>query len=88
MATETTIEWTQMTWNPLTGCTKISPGCEHRYAVRTALCLQARGWPWYQAGFALTLREGMVALPTTSKHTRRVFADAMADRLHQEDHAR
>ncbi len=65
MAARTKIEWTQMTWNPVAGCTKISPGCKHRYAERMALRLQARGSSRCQAGLALTLREGMVALPTT-----------------------
>lgn len=49
------IEWTESTWNPLTGCQKISPGCKHCYAERMALRLQAMGQPNYQNGFRLTL---------------------------------
>jgi protein gp37 len=84
MATRTTIEWTEMTWNPVTGCTKISPGCKHCYAERMALRLQAMGMPRYRAGFGLTLHEDLVELPTTWKKPRRVFVNSMSDLFHQD----
>ena len=84
MATRTTIEWTEMTWNPVTGCTKISPGCKHCYAERMAHRLQAMGNPRYRAGFALTLHEDLIELPTTWKQPRRVFLNSMADLFHQD----
>src|SRR3984893_7873321 len=84
MAQNSTIEWTETTWNPLTGCTKISPGCKHCYAERMAHRLQAMGNPRYRAGFALTLHEDLVELPTTWKQPRRVFLNSMADLFHED----
>jgi protein gp37 len=55
MANNSHIEWTEATWNPLTGCTKISPGCKHCYAERLSARLKAMGNPNYANGFALTL---------------------------------
>lgn len=55
MGTTSSIEWTEATWNPLTGCTKISPGCKHCYAKRMALRLKAMGQANYVNGFDLTL---------------------------------
>ena len=52
MAASSAIEWTESTWNPLTGCTKVSPGCKHCYAERMSLRLQAMGQPNYTNGFA------------------------------------
>jgi len=59
MSTQSAIEWTESTWNPLTGCTKVSPGCKHCYAERMARRLQAMGQPNYANGFTLTLHEHM-----------------------------
>ena len=56
MAKGSGIEWTESTWNPVTGCTKISPGCKHCYAERMAERLQAMGQPNYADGFKLTLQ--------------------------------
>ena len=66
MATNSAIEWTDSTWNPVTGCTKISPGCKHCYAERMAQRLQAMGQPNYASGFEVTLHE----------HARRPAASA------------
>ncbi len=55
MAINSSIEWTEATWNPVTGCTKISPGCMHCYAERMAKRLKAMGQPNYANGFKLTL---------------------------------
>ena len=51
---ESSIEWTQHTWNPVTGCTKLSPGCKHCYAESMAKRLKAMGTPGYENGFKLT----------------------------------
>ena len=58
MATKSSIEWTEATWNPVTGCTKISPGCKHCYAERMSFRLQAMGQRNYVNGFDLTLHNG------------------------------
>src|SRR5438128_6379851 len=84
MATSTAIEWTDMTWNPVTGCTKLSPGCKHCYAERMAHRLQAIGMARYRAGFGLTLHEDVLELPTTWKGPRRVFVNSMSDLFHQD----
>ena len=55
MATQSAIEWTESTWNPVSGCTKISPGCAHCYAERMARRLQAMGQYRYRNGFRVTL---------------------------------
>ncbi|MBN1903217.1 DUF5131 family protein, partial [Candidatus Sumerlaeota bacterium] len=57
------IEWTESTWNPVTGCTKISPGCAHCYAERIALRLKAMGQPNYKNGFKVTLHESSLEIP-------------------------
>lgn len=67
MSTHSSIEWTESTWNPITGCTKISQGCKHCYAERMAKRLQAMGNPNYSNGFKLTLHEHVLQLPLTWK---------------------
>ena len=79
MAQLSAIEWTEATWNPLTGCTKISPGCKNCYAERMALRLQAMGQPNYAKGFALALHEHMLDAPLQWKKPRRVFVNSMSD---------
>ena len=79
MAIGSAIEWTEATWNPLTGCTKISPGCKNCYAERMALRLQAMGQPNYAKGFALALHEHMLDAPLRWKKPRRVFVNSMSD---------
>ena len=59
------IEWTESTWNPVTGCTKISPGCDNCYAERMARRLKAMGQPNYRNGFDVTLHEDALELPLT-----------------------
>lgn len=63
MATTSTIEWTQLTWNPVTGCNKVSQGCKFCYAERMAKRLQAMGVPQYKDGFKLTLAPQVLNLP-------------------------
>jgi protein gp37 len=84
MATITTIEWTEMTWNPVTGCRKVSQGCKHCYAERMAYRLRAMGADRYRSGFEPTLHYDLVELPKFWKKPRVVFVNSMSD-LFQED---
>ena len=84
MALKTTIEWAESTWNPLTGCTKISPGCKHCYAERMALRLQAMGQPNYANGFELTLHERVLEAPLTWKKPQVIFVNSMSDLFHED----
>ena len=84
MATKSSIEWTQSTWNPVTGCAKISPGCKHCYAERMALRLQVMGSPNYRNGFQLTLHEQAVELPLLWRKPRMIFVNSMSDLFHKD----
>jgi len=84
VATQSTIEWTQMTWNPVTGCTKVSQGCKHCYAERMAQRLQAMGNARYQQGFAVTLHEDLLEAPLSWGRPRLVFVNSMSDLFHEE----
>lgn len=83
MADRSAIEWTEATWNPITGCTKVSPGCKHCYAERLARRLQAMGHPNYASGFALTLHEHVLELPLQWKTPRVIFVNSMSDLFHE-----
>src|SRR5574337_660632 len=78
----TTIEWTDTTWNPVTGCTKVSPGCTHCYAERMAERLQAMGQPNYVNGFHLTVQPSMLELPLKWKKPQTIFVNSMSDLFH------
>ncbi len=78
------IEWTGSTWNPVTGCTKISAGCQHCYAERMAIRLQAMGQPNYKNGFQITCHEHVLELPLTWKKPQTVFVNSMSDLFHEE----
>lgn len=82
MATSSPIEWTEATWNPVTGCDKISPGCAHCYAERMARRLQAMGQRNYVRGFEVTLQEQMLELPLHWRRPRRIFVNSMSDLFH------
>lgn len=84
MATNSSIEWTESTWNPLTGCTKISPGCKHCYAERMAKRLQAMGQPNYANGFQLALHPQALELPLSWKKPQVVFVNSMSDLFHEQ----
>ncbi len=71
-----------MTWNPVTGCTKISPGCKHCYAETMAKRLVAMGAPRYRNGFAVTLQEDLVDLPRKWRSPRKIFVNSMSDLFH------
>jgi protein gp37 len=83
MAANSAIEWTESTWNPLTGCTKVSPGCKHCYAERMALRLQAMGQRNYANGFDLTLHEHALELPLKWKKPQTIFVNSMSDLFHK-----
>ena len=82
MGDHSAIEWTDATWNPVTGCTKISPGCKFCYAERLARRLQRMGNPRYENGFELTLHPDQIDLPLRWKRPRRVFVNSMSDLFH------
>ena len=82
MAINSSIEWTESTWNPLTGCTKISPGCKHCYAERMALRLQAMGQRNYVNGFDLSLHEEALELPLRWRKPQTIFVNSMSDMFH------
>ncbi|MFZ5895662.1 MAG: DUF5131 family protein [Myxococcota bacterium] len=83
MALGSGIEWTESTWNPVTGCNKISPGCKYCYAERMADRLQAMGQPNYRNGFVLTLQPHMLQLPLQWKKPQTIFVNSMSDLFHQ-----
>jgi protein gp37 len=83
MAT-TSIEWSDATWNPLTGCTKISPGCKNCYAERMSRRLMLMGQPNYRNDFALTVHPHMLGLPLRWKKPRKIFVNSMSDLFHKD----
>jgi len=84
MAANSAIEWTQSTWNPVTGCTKFSEGCRHCYAERMARRLKAMGQPNYSNGFRLTLHDHVLAAPLQWKKSQMVFVNSMSDLFHED----
>lgn len=83
MAKNSSIEWTEVTWNPVTGCSKISAGCKFCYAERMAKRLQAIGIEQYRDGFALRLAPQVLSQPYTWKRPRTVFVNSMSDLFHE-----
>ena len=84
MANNSHIEWTDATWNPVTGCSKISPGCKFCYAERLSRRLQAMGQKNYRNGFEVTLQPHMLEHPLLWKQPRRIFVNSMSDLFHDE----
>ncbi len=84
MADGSHIEWTEATWNPVTGCTKVSAGCKNCYAERLAKRLHLMGNGRYRNGFRLTLHEDVVDLPRSWKTGRKVFVNSMSDLFHDD----
>lgn len=84
MSLSSTIEWTDSTWNPITGCTKVSAGCDNCYAERLALRLQVMGNPNYKNGFKLTLHEHAIELPLKWKKPQNIFVNSMSDLFHED----
>lgn len=83
MATSS-IEWTEMTWNPTTGCNKITAGCKFCYAEVMAKRLHAMGVPKYANGFELTIHEDALHIPYTWKQSKLVFVNSMSDLFHKD----
>ena len=84
MAGASDIEWTENTWNPVTGCTPISDGCCNCYALRMAKRLKAMGVKRYQAGFKVTHHPDLLDTPLRWKKSRRIFVNSMSDLFHNE----
>ena len=83
MALNSAIEWTESTWNPVTGCTKVSLGCRYCYAERLAKRLRAMGNANYSGGFRVTLHEHMLEVPLKWRTPRMVFVNSMSDLFHE-----
>lgn len=83
MAQLSPIEWTEATWNPVTGCTKISPGCAHCYADRMAKRLKAMGMFRYRNAFDVTLQPDVLSLPLKWRTPRVIFVNSMSDLFHE-----
>ena len=81
--TKSKIEWTETTWNPITGCTKVSPGCKFCYAERMAKRLQAMSKPSYKNGFQVTVHEELFEYPLLLKTPRLIFVNSMSDLFHE-----
>jgi protein gp37 len=79
-----TIEWTESTWNPLTGCTKVSPGCKNCYAERMAKRLQAMGLEKYSQGFHLALHPEALEEPLNWSKPQTIFVNSMSDLFHKD----
>jgi protein gp37 len=84
MGAKSTIEWTESTWNPVTGCTKVSPGCKNCYAARMAKRLQSMGQPNYANGFNLAVHEHTLEIPLRWKSPQAIFVNSMSDLFHND----
>ena len=83
MARGSAIEWTEGTWNPVTGCTKVSAGCANCYAERMAKRLQAMGQPNYAGGFRPAVHEHLLETPLTWRTPQMIFVNSMGDLFHE-----
>lgn len=83
MAHGSSIEWTESTWNPLTGCNKVSAGCKYCYAERFSKRLKAMGVPSYMNGFKLTLHPEVLEAPLSWKKPQMIFVNSMSDLFHE-----
>lgn len=81
---ESSIEWTEHTWNPVTGCTKVSPGCKHCYAETMARRLQAMRAPGYAQGFEVALHPSRLEQPLLRKRGTTYFVNSMSDLFHEQ----
>lgn len=80
----TKIQWTEMTWNPITGCTKISDGCLNCYAARMAKRLKAMGNPRYINEFGVTVHRDLLKVPLEIKQPKMIFVNSMSDLFHED----
>ena len=83
MSTKSSIEWTEATWNPTTGCTKVSPGCKNCYAEKMAKRLRAMGQKNYQNGFELAVHKQALEIPMTWRSPKTIFVNSMSDLFHE-----
>lgn len=81
---ESSIEWTEHTWNPVTGCTKVSPGCKHCYAETMSRRLVAMGAPGYENGFKLTMHPQRLEQPLKRRVGTMYFVNSMSDLFHED----
>ncbi|MCK4760749.1 MAG: phage Gp37/Gp68 family protein [Candidatus Aminicenantes bacterium] len=84
MKSKSNIEWTDSTWNPVTGCTKISIGCQNCYAERMAYRLKAMKVPAYKNGFDLTIHPENLQAPLKTKKSKMIFVNSMSDLFHKD----
>jgi len=84
MGQQSKIEWTESTWNPVTGCTKVSSGCKNCYAQRMALRLKAMGSPLYANGFRVALHPEVLTKPLRWKRAQTIFVNSMSDLFHRQ----
>lgn len=84
MGSESAIEWTERTWNPTTGCTKVSPGCKHCYAEVMARRLQAMATLGYERGFKLAIHPQRLTEPLRRKRATTYFVNSMSDLFHKQ----
>src|SRR5438477_5206522 len=84
VSSQSTIEWTDATWNPVTGCTKVSPGCAHCYAETFAERFRGVAGHPYEQGFDLKLWPERLGLPLQWKRPRRIFVNSMSDLFHED----
>ncbi len=84
MSDNSTIEWTEATWNPVTGCTQVSPGCAHCYAMRFANRFKGVPGHPYERGFEVQLRPERLEQPLQWSRPRRIFVNSMSDLFHEE----
>ena len=78
------IEWTQSTWNPITGCNKVSPGCKNCYAERMSKRLKSMGLSKYRNEFEITLHEDVLEMPLSWSKPRLIFVNSMSDLFHEQ----
>ena len=83
LAENSSIEWTEATWNPATGCTEVSPGCKNCYARTLSKRLKAMGQRKYANGFEYTEHESDIGLPLKWKKPRKIFVNSMSDMFHE-----
>src|SRR5436309_541078 len=83
MGDKTPIEWADATWNPTTGCSKVSPGCQNCYALRLSHRLKKMGNPKYKNGFDFTMHPDALDLPLKWREPRKIFVNSMSDLFHE-----
>lgn len=84
MATASTIEWTDATWNPITGCTRVSPGCDNCYALVFAERFRGVHGHYFERGFDIQIRDNKLHAPSSWRKPRRIFVNSMSDLFHRD----